>query len=348
MAAETLRERFWALHQDGNLEALTALRAELADVDAPALICVDGLSLACTPSARFCLLRFISRDRIAASLHPHFAANPARPELVMAFVDPSELSYRSFENIIELDDHFSDLERRRLNLTPLETLAPGIRRSTLQSPKPARALLTGLDGLALWAPSPTPRSRGGRRFIFHSERLGRGLTTALRRVLPERLLTGFSHLNPVFRCSRFDPGDERFLPHRDSPYVDPARKQISKHSLLIYLGGGHGEATLRFGETLRLDSIEAMTVMLFDMDLEHEGGPFEDGPKIVLRSELIDVDPELRHSPQLSRTFARACYLSAHSLQEPALEDHARAAYEVAAAARWRPGPRGTRTEMFL
>jgi hypothetical protein len=344
-----LRERLFELRERGTLDAIAALREEIEQLDLPALTQVDGLALSCCPSARFQQLRFIEFAAIDPELRPLFAAaNEASPHLAAVFVDPAELSYRNFENIIELDHRFVNIVRERVDFGELEPLADGIYRAPLRASAHVQQQLVGLDALGLYTPPLTPRSRGGRRLIFHSEALGQALTRALREVLPRALLDGFVHVNPVFRCNRFDPGDMRFLPHVDSPYVDPGRRHISKYSLLLYLEGGRGDAALRFGDRLCLDEIEAMTAILFDASLAHDGGPFTDGAKLFLRSELIYFDPELRHSQQLSRTFARACYLTAHSVLEPELERHAHAAYEVAASARWQAGPRSTETEVFL
>jgi hypothetical protein len=344
-----LRERLFELRERGAVDAIAALRDEIAQLDLPALTQVDGLALSCCPSARFQQLRFVEFSAIDPELHPLFAAaSHASPHLAAVFVDPAELSYRNFENIIELDHRFVGIARKRVTFDKLERLADGIYRTPLQASAQVQELLVGLDALGLYTPPLTPHSRGGQRFIFHSEALGQRLTRALREVLPAGLRDGFLHVNPVFRCNRFDPGDMRFLPHVDSPYVDPARRHISKYSLLLYLEGGRGDAALRFGDDLCLDEIEAMTAIVFNARRSHDGGPFTDGAKLFLRSELVYLDPELRHSPQLSRTFARACYLTAHSVVEPELERHAHAAYEVAASARWQAGPRSTETEVFL
>ena len=352
--ALALRDRFFALQHASpppapDDERLLALRTELEQVDAPALAQLDGLSLSFFPSARFSLLRFVELVRLPEQLRPLCARpSPEQPQLAAVFVDPEELSYRSFENIIALDPMFAHVHRAKVGFSPFEPLAEGIWRSTLELSKRTRALLARLDQLQLYAPPLNPGSRGGRRFIFSSSSLAKRLFRALRPALPAPLLEGVAHLNPVFRCSRFEPGDARFLPHVDSPYVDAARRHMSKYTLLLYLEGGAGEATLRFGEALTLDAIDAMRVLVFRQDLEHEGGPFVDGPKLVLRTELVYELPSLPQSLCVAREFARACYLGSHSLFEPELERHAAAAYDHAALARWRAQPPKASPEPFL
>ncbi|MCA9690168.1 MAG: hypothetical protein KC636_11205, partial [Myxococcales bacterium] len=114
------------------------------------------------------------------------------------------------------------------------------------------------------------------------------------------------------------------------------RGLVSKVSLLLYLTGGRGESVLRFGDDLSLDAIDAMTAIVFAQDRPHDGGPFVDGPKIFLRTELVYRDANLEHSRSVARVFARACYLSTQSVFDPELERRADAAYDQAAAARWR------------
>ena len=140
----------------------------------------------------------------------------------------------------------------------------------------------------------------------------------------------------MFRCNRFDPGADRFAAHVDAPYADPACHHVSKHTLLLYLTGGRGAGALRFGDRLVVDEIEAMTAYLFDQDLAHEGGPYEEGPKRFLRTELVFEDREVVQVPGIAAAFAKACYLSQESVFAPELARFAHAAHDRAAAAHWR------------
>ncbi|MCA9690167.1 MAG: hypothetical protein KC636_11200, partial [Myxococcales bacterium] len=185
-----LRDRFFALRaaasSPGNAGTAAALRAEVDTIDAPPVASVEGLAISFFPTSRFKQLRFIDASEVDASLRPLFARPSAElSHLIAVFVDPEELSYRSFENIIDLDRRFDGIARARLGFGAPARLADGVYQLSLNASARVRALLTGLDALDVYAPPLNPRSRGGRRFIFHSPQLGERLTQKLRQALPE-------------------------------------------------------------------------------------------------------------------------------------------------------------------
>jgi hypothetical protein len=345
--ARALRARVFALASAPDPAAQARLWAELERVDLQAVTHHEGLALSPYPSSRFCLLRFLEAELIDASVRPQFACPLAElPSLAAAFIDPQELSFRNFENIIGLDHMIGQRGAHDLRLSAPEPLAElGQRMKLLVSPE-LRAELERLGTLELYTPPFNTHARGGQRYIFHCAALAELLAKALRSSLPKAMLDRFVHVNPVFRCSRFAPGDARFWPHVDGPYYDPGRGHVSKYTLLIYLTGGRGDATLRIGD-LCLDSLEPMTAIVFDQRLVHEGGPFDDGDKILLRSELIFEAGELAHSEQVGMQFAKACYLSSEALFTPQLVAASDAAFNAAAAAHWH-GVEATQTDTFV
>lgn len=338
---EALRDEFFAAADE---PARAALLAAVAAVDAPSTTALRGLPVSHFPTARCKQLRFVDAARLDAAVRPLFARPlPALPELAAVFVDPEALAYHDFENIVGLDHLFAGLADGA-RLGERAGLDGGVTRLLLK-PSPALAeALARLDGLGLYAP-PFAVTRGGRRFIFHAAGLAEALTAGLRRALPAAQLRGFVHVNPVFRCNRFDPGDAPFATHVDAPYYDRSRQHVSRRTLLLYLTPGRGdEPVLRFEGGPEVRAIAPLQAFVFDQRLAHAGRPYDDGPKVFLRSELVFSDRDLRHAPEVGELFARACYLGRESVFAPELAAHAERAHDRAAAAHW-GGPRDAPAE---
>jgi hypothetical protein len=348
-----LRDRFFALHTSGTDLDKQRFQAEVDALDGEPTTRVQGLSLAYHPSARFKQLRFIDAALLEDRVRQLFARPCAElPELAAAFVDPEELCFRSFENIIGLDRMFTPIEPRALQLGKPVRVRKGIFRLSTTANEAVRSQLQQLDQLDLYVRPLNGASRGGQRFIFHCAALAEALTVALRhslaKSLPKSLLEQFSHVNPVFRCNRFEPGDEPFLAHVDSPYYDRSRNHVSKYTLLVYLTGGRGDAVLRFADGPAFDEIEPMTAFVFDQRLAHSGGPYLDGRKLFLRTELVFEDARVEHEPGIAELFAKACYLTGESVFAPELARFAHAAYDRAAAAHWRGLVESTEPTPFM
>lgn len=352
-----LRDGFFALWRDpdgprapggeARAAARERLLAEVEATDAAPTTRLHGLSLSYFPSARFKQLRFVEAALLDDAVRPRFARPcAALPELAAAFVDPRELSYRSFENIVGLDRLFRDLGPGAARLTRTQHIAPGVTTTRLELSPTLGGRLALLDTLDLYV-RPSGAARGGERYIFHSAELAATLTAALRETLPRRMLRGFVHVNPVFRCNRFEPGDAPFASHVDSPYYHRARHHVSKYTLLLYLTGGRGES-LRFAGGPALRDIAADTAVVFAQGLVHEGRPYTDARKVFLRTELIFEDPQVEHAPGVAEVFARACYLGGESVFTAELARHADDAYNRAAAAHWRGPPGPAASEPYL
>lgn len=340
-AGVRLRDLYFALSRDPNdAEGRQRLLAEVDASDAAPTTRLQGLSLSYFPTARFKQLRFVAAALLDERVRALFARPcPALPELAAAFVDPEELGYHNFENIVGLDRLFDDLGAAPVRFTQVRTLGAGVTGARFEVSPALGDRLAQLDALGLHAP-PRDASRGGSRFIFHSAALASALSEALREALPQSMLRGFVHVNPVFRCNRFEPGDVPFAAHVDSPYYHRARHHVSKYTLLLYLTPGRGEAPLRFAGGPELRQIDANTALVFEQSLAHEGRPYEDGTKLFLRTELVFEDPQVEHAPGVGALFSRACYLDSESVFAPELAALARSAYDRAAAAHWR-GPSG-------
>jgi hypothetical protein len=356
-----LRDTFFALSDQPGVTSETR-RKYLEAVDAigdeplGGALVVDGLSLAWHPTARHKLLRWVPASRLEASaLRDSFASPPRAREagVVAAFVDPRELSFRSFENIVPLDTHFEGAPLT-LSFDKPERVGDGplVHRLALRTGPATRALLDGLDGLGLYVPPLNACSRGGERLIFHASILAAALTDALKEALPKVMLKDFSHVNPVFRLNRFQPGDEPFHPHWDTPYVDAQRQQASRMTLLVYLTGGRGEPALRVGagaDAVELTALEPMTAVLFGQEHEHEGRAFTEGAKIFLRTELVFHERSWQHDESTAKLFSQACYLTGESVFQPELARWSDSYFNRVAAQRFGRGARGDRQrEPFL
>ncbi|MEW2352333.1 hypothetical protein [Spirillospora sp. NPDC029432] len=344
-----LRDRFFALSNgDGRAPAgeVDAYRAEVDATDAEPAATVGGLDVSWHPTARFKAVRFVDAEAIDAGVRDLFA-RPSReaPHLAAVFADPRELSFRTFENILPLDGLLDGAEWT-MELTGREEFAAGAYTFALRLPDTGRERLERLDALDLYVPPLNAASRGGDRFIFHSALLAEALTEAVKGALPPAALEGFSHVNPVFRCNRFEPDDANFHRHRDTPYYDAARDHVSRHTLLIYLTGGSGDPVLDLSGGGALTDIEPFTCVVFDQRYEHEGAPYRDGRKVFLRTELVFTDPGVAHDPEIAALFGKACYLTGESVFAPELARHADDYYNRVAAAHWEgltPAPDGAR-----
>jgi hypothetical protein len=141
-------------------------------------------------------------------------------------------------------------------------------------------------------------------------------------------------VNPVFRCNRFEPGDEPFHRHLDTPYHDAARDHISQYTLLVYLTGGSAAPALSI-EDLAIDAIEAMQCFVFHQAYAHAGAAYTDGRKVFLRTELVFEEADVTHDPRIAALFSKACYLTGESVRQAELARDADRAYNAVAAAHW-------------
>lgn len=328
-----LRDRFFALSAGpAEPEEIARFKAEVDAVDPEPAAVLDGLAVCWHPTARFKAVRFVDAEDLDPDVRELFARPcEAAPYLAAVFADPRELSFRNFENIVPLDDVFAGVPLE-LKLAGCAELAKDAFSFSVRLPDAARAALDRLDGLGLYVPPLNAASRGGERFIFHSALLAAALGEAVAGALP---LEGFSHVNPVFRCNRFEPGDANFHRHLDTPYYDAARQQVSKYTVLLYLTGGSAPAVLDLAGEVALASVEAFTCVVFDQRYAHEGAPYLAGRKVFLRTELIFTDPGVSRDPEIGALFSKACYLTGESVFAPELAAYADAYYSRVAAAHW-------------
>lgn len=346
-----LRDRFFALSTgQAPADEVARFHAEVDAAGTEPAATLDGLAISWHPTVHHKAVRFVDAERIDPDVRELFARpSAAAPHMAAVFVDPRELSFRTFENIVPLDGLFGDVwTKLEPKLTEPVELAKDAYSSSLQLPDAARTSLESLDSLDLYVPPLNAGSRGGERFIFHSALLAEALTQAVAEAMPQSLLDGFSHVNPVFRCNRFEPGDGNFHRHRDTPYYDAARGHVSRYTLLIYLTGGSAEPALDLTSGATLTEIDPFTCVIFDQRYEHEGAPYRAGRKVFLRTELVFIEPEITHDPEIAALFSKACYLTGESVFAPELARHADAYYNQVAAAHWNGLNAGGASEPFI
>jgi hypothetical protein len=321
------------------------LRRWLAVLDgsSPSVCRVDGVLVSSHPTQTFCVARFVAY----AALDKHLSGrDDARigdfrvlsaplDDTVVAFVNPLAFHFRSYECLLPLDRLFSSVPMSFSPEPVVSMLSSRQAMSFALGPDEATGqALRQLDELGLYLPPLNAGSRGGRRFLFHCAALAEALDGAIRKALGRTKLKGFLHVNPVFRCNRFVPGDDAFHEHHDTPYADLARRQVSKYTLLLYITGGDAEGALTLGGE-DFHHIDDMTCVLFHQSVPHEGRPYVEGKKLFLRSELIFQDMSLKQDNRIARLFSIACYMTGESMMFPALEAYANDCYERVAQAHW-------------
>ena len=336
--AETLRDVYFdrlsaspSLREQERASASHALDSFFARETAD----LDGLEVSWHPSSTHRVARWIPLAQIPAAIRDrcHRATIEGR-RLGAVFVDPVTLGWRTFENILPLGHFFERAELDMSADTAARVADAEVYTFTLDPHDSAKKRLLALDELGLYARPLNPATRGGKRFIFHASELAAALGDAIRQALPEELLDGFSHVNPVLRLNRFEPGDAPFSRHLDTPYYDPSLDHVSRYTLLLYLTEGSADKALEL-DGASFDQLDAFQCVIFHQSLPHAGRPFDDGAKVFLRTELIFEDRDLQHDERLTRLFMRACYASAQELFNQTQYAHTQDCYDRAARAHW-------------
>lgn len=318
---------------------------------------IGGMDVSFCPSGGFRVLKFIENldQQVAAELTPFFAQISESPRLFVAFVDPIELSYHNFENIVPLDRWIEGRSKEELefSLTVPQRLKSDREVFAFEIHGRMNGLMKELASLDLYTSPLNKGTRGGERFIFHSALLSQALSEAVRgsgildNISDGAFASSFEFVNYVFRCNRFCPGDDRFTSHLDTPYYDSSRSHISKYTILIYLTSGSGRPALRVGDIKLLD-VQEMTCVIFDQRLEHEGQPFVDNEKVFIRSELIFKDETLEHDDRAASLFSTACYLTGESVFNEELAKYAHSCFERASSLHWAVEQESTEPPLYL
>jgi len=362
----------------GEDEELLRKVVEAVD-DTVGCVSLRGMTVSFYPSASFKMAKFVEGlESFLEEKEKYFAQVMDTPKLYMVFVDPRELSYHNFENIVPIDSWIeaqteaaaAALATRLGNVAEVQ---PGVDIWTakLQGPETSTELIKRLSNLDLYVSPLNKTTRGGKRFIFHSTHLSKALTAAVTESgLITQLAGGkfanseFAFVNYVFRCNHFTPDDAKFSTHRDTPYFDGMRRQVSRYTLLLYLSEGSNERgvlsintdTNNEANEVTFNEIEAFTCIVFDQKHEHQGYPFISTDKNFLRTELVfninDDDGNISHGhTQIASLFSEACYMLGQSIFDKDLEKNAHECFERANSLHWNtstPSKPGAPASVYL
>ena len=183
---------------------------------------ITGVNSSPYPSGSRKMIRFI--DVNWNTYEQYFIKNELG--LYIIFVDPADLSYHNFENILHLNivnPHF--VLSNMFKYEHHDIYKFSLIGSTDE--------LLRLDEENLYAIPFNKSVRGGQRFIFNSSSIGQALTEAIEKSTFNQ--NNFVFVNNVFRYNKFAPGDGKFISHYDTPYYDADKGHCSKYTLLIYL-----------------------------------------------------------------------------------------------------------------
>ncbi|KAM0429250.1 hypothetical protein ACHAPT_006464 [Fusarium lateritium] len=319
---------------------------------------LGGLRLSFHPSMEFSIIKFIENlnKKIGEETSRLYAQAMATPKLFVVFVNPADLSYHNFENIIHLDPWFES------NITP----GPSDLNLTLSDTtqvKPTREVFTydlqgdmlhhlkALSELDLYVPPLNKGTRGGERFIFHSSLFSRVLTEALRssdvldKLSGGQLKPSFEFVNYVFRCNRFNTDDSPFPSHLDTPYYDSSRSHISKYTMLINLATGHNDPALRiedvsFSEARRFKSTDEIWSTLSSVKAEEHTGVkhlkqsdveslIKKGPTKPLEWQFEDWDGEPEELEEFDEDGDGCCLMHSFPMFNPWKNNEVMEAYDV-------------------
>lgn len=343
-AATCLRDLFFEHTETPLEEDQRNLFLEAVNLIEPQLqVLLGDIHVCYHPSKSTKLLRFIESRLIPAEHRDLFVSpaslsksNNAMGHLSAVFVDPYEFNYTNFENIIPID-RLAEGKDLSFSMSEHVEHRDDIHALSLSGSKDGMAFIEDLDGLGLYLKPLETNARGGQRCLLYSSKLSAALSAAVRDALPEAMLDGFSHVNPVFRCNRFSPTDEPFHAHVDAPYYDPNNGHVSRYTLLLYMTGGTSKENVLEVDGVPFAEMPEMTAVIFHQSLEHKGAPFDEGDKIFLRSELVFEfgEDEMESDPEIAATFSRACYMDRQSLFHPEISAHMQECYDKVSRAHW-------------
>lgn len=265
----------------------------------------------------------------------------------LVFMNPQDLSFHNFENIINLNISpiFEGTQCEFTKVTKHPKL--DIFQGTIQSKNLEQAFKL-LDDLNIYSAPFNSTARGGRRFIFDCKNLTNVLDEGFSMVAQqkefkslEKNLCGF---NRVFRFNKFEPNDSKFTMHWDTPYYDSSKNQASRYTLIIYVTGGNAKPVLKIDE-YEINEMLPMSFVLFNQKYAHEGKAFENSTKIFLRTELIFTLTTKKATNEIKRSMAQkifniACFMNKESIFTPELEQYSTQLFNQAVMIRYNLDPK--------
>ena len=306
-----------------NEKELKLMKDVISLIDDEDDINLNGLNISPYPTKNKFIVQFVDLN-IDSYIKEYFIRNELN--LYMVFVDIRDLSYHNFENIIGLDEYFTNyMKNNREQWTLLKfNYRDEIYKDRISIYKLTNGgyALRELDELNLYIEPLNSSSRGGKRFIFKSDILAKELEAAIPKKYKNKL---FVRINNVFRYNKFYSNDKRFVSHRDTSYYDKSKGICSKYTLIIYLTEGmNDDYVLKIGD-VKISKIEQDTCVIFDQEYEHEGMAFVNNEKIFIRTELLYYVDTLKHmdyNPYVSKVFNIACYMTKESMYHKELSQY--------------------------
>ena len=325
-----LRDLFFAVDRDllTNDEKVI-FQNVVSMIDDNSFIQIDGINMSYYPSSNYKLVKFISSD-VLEEWDRHRFIMPSLEHMAV-FINPEELSYHNFENILQIDSMFRGIGKINFStprkIDKLDAFTFNVQSDNLNE------IIDRIDKLNMYVSPLNKNSRGGKRLIFKSSLLGEKITECV----DKWKMKGFKRINDIFRLNKFKPSDNKFQTHLDTPYYDKNNNEVSLYTILLYISGGKSsnENPILKIENHEIHSIESMTGFIFHQKYEHEGNTFDTNTKLFIRSELIFSCPKFYENPIIGDTFAKACYLTKESIFHPELQQHASDHYNKVAEMHW-------------
>ena len=136
---------------------------------------VDGLYVSAHPTSEYIMARYMNLD-IDDSIHNYFIKNSSTG-LYLVFVNPADLSYHNFENIINLDNHINyvndNVITKILKINNMDIYKFQVNKKLCN-------ILLKLDKLGVYSLPLNSNDRGGKRFIFKSQHLSNVLSNSIK------------------------------------------------------------------------------------------------------------------------------------------------------------------------
>ncbi len=279
-------------------------------------VIIENIRISPFPSKSNCIIQWLNiKDKLPSLLENYYILNN---DLVMCFVNIYDLSYRNFENIIDLEPYLRDMifsnDHTTLEILDTDVYKFNIDRSFLQ--------LINISKLNFMTTPLNSNDRGGKRMIFQSEKLAFTLKSIIEKIMPSELTINFSFVNNVFRYNHFAPSDHKFVSHYDTPYINAKKRLISKYTLIIYLTGENEPDNYPLTINNKECSIKELDVYLFSQKMEHEGKSYVSRDKIFLRTELVYYDDNLVENYEIAQLFNRSCYYIKQSIYNPIIKKY--------------------------
>lgn len=340
-----VRDLYLAVYMKIQIDAIYGLKDLLNQFMELEIECQDqtlecnGLKFSYFPFNNMRMLRYIDPNIITlpTEYEPMFACKESGH--FMVFIDPRELSYHNFENIIPMDNFVPKFNNEQILQSVKKHNNLPIYFLNFENKCELNDLILNFDKMNLYVPPLNKDSRGGKRFIYHSKTLADYLTNIIntnKRNLP--FLKDFLFVNNVFRLNKFSPTDRKFETHYDTPYYDKSRGHVSKYTLLLYTSTNNNceDTYMRIFGKDNIFEIKSNFCNLFGVimrqDLEHEGLPLSNSDKIFIRTELIfKTDENLQYNNDISKIFNSACYFEKEGVFDQDLTKYASKLFNVSA-----------------